>query len=297
MTFGYNGSLYGSCDACWYTEEDWIDRYDGSSNDKKPVIALEGTDALNRGSVGNAQKQRFHHALGAVRSGLIGIYYLRKGKASIQPDLFGMACNASQYEDGYYLIIDDLGVVERILQLYETKDSLESFLNSYLLEMKDRFNAYFNKQYGGDWNRFAAKRSTIIKEGYVVKYAARMRRSFTDSSQRGGHIAVGEMYLTKYLFYGKQFCYLFPRMTHGDIDYLDEHKAEDKEWHLLRTEPDVRIVTIDDIEGLNPRIKADLMSIRDEPLNGGLPNAIYSRSMKHVFNGLQTGTLRISGCR
>ena len=44
--------------------------------------------------------------------------------------------------------------------------------------------------------------STIIKKNYVIKYAGRMKRNFTDGSQRAGHIAVGEMFLTKYFFIG-----------------------------------------------------------------------------------------------
>ena len=74
LTFSYNGVNYGSCDAGWFEQKE----IDGNIVEI-PLIGLEGTDALNRGSTGNAQYQRFHHALGAVKNGYIGIYYLRKG--------------------------------------------------------------------------------------------------------------------------------------------------------------------------------------------------------------------------
>ena len=76
LTFGNKDTLYGSCDAAWYIDGvSYFDEISGRTINQKPVIALEGTDALQRGSSGNAQYQRFHHALGAVREGLIGIYY------------------------------------------------------------------------------------------------------------------------------------------------------------------------------------------------------------------------------
>jgi len=293
LTFGYAHVYYGSCDACWYVNEQWIDEYDGSVVDRKPVIAIEGTDALNRKSTGNAQYQRFHHALGAVKNGIIGIYYLRKGIYKIRPDLFGMAHFASQVEPGSYLVIDDLKIVKDILNLYESPTELQNYIDGYLNYMRSIFDAEFNKQYEGSWENFADTRSTIIKKDYVIKYAARSRRNFTDSSQRAGHIAVGEMYLTRYYFYGKKFYYLFPRMSDEDLEYLDEHKSNDKEWRILKHEPDVEIKTVDDIIGLTPSIKDALMTIKDEPVIGGPARSIYNKCVDKIVDGLKSGTLQI----
>jgi len=293
LTFGFNGVLYGSCDACWYVNDTWVDGYDGTTIDRRPVIALEGTDALNRKSSGNAQYQRFHHVLGAVKNGVIGIYYLKKGVDKIRPDLFGMAYFASKVEKGPYLVVDDLSIVKEILELYDSPTELQRYINSYLDYMFSIFDAEFKKQYQGKWERFADKRSTIIKDDYVIKYAARMKRNFTEGSQRAGHIAVGEMYLTRYYFYRKKMYYLFLKMTNDELEYLDEHKADDKEWYILRHEPNVEIKTIDDIIGLDYRIRDNLMSIKDEPLNGGEVNRIYNESSKTIFFGLKQGTLRI----
>jgi len=180
LTFGYKNILYGSCDGCWYKkDEEWIDGYDGKKYKPEPVLAIEGTDALNRGSSGDAQLQRFHHALGAVKNGLIGVYYLRKGKEEIRPDLFGMAYYASKYERGVYIVTDDLNDVKEILLCYDKKYSLNKFLDYKLKFMKSIYLDFFEKRYGGSLKKFAEKRSIILKDNYLIKYSARMERNFT----------------------------------------------------------------------------------------------------------------------
>ena len=293
LTFGYAHVYYGSCDAAWFIDAKWTDGYDGTAINEKPLIALEGTDALNRGSSGNAQTQRFHHVLGAVKDGIIGVYYLRKGSDKIRPDLFGMAYFASKVEKGKYLIIDDLVVVKNILNVYDSPAKCLKYINDYMEYMYSIFQEYFQRMYEGSWQNFADARSTIIKKDYVIKYAARSRRNFTDASQRAGHIAVGEMYLTRYYFYGKKFYYLFLRMSDEDLEYLDEHKSDDKEWRILRHEPDVEIKTVDDIIGLTPSIKDALMTIKDKPIIGGSARSIYNKCVDKIVDGLKSGTLQI----
>ena len=281
LTFSYHGVDYGSCDACW------LDKSTG-----KPVVALEGTDALNRGSSGNAQLQRFHHALGAIRCGVIGVYYLKKGEKKIRPDLFGMAYNASKSEKGTYLVMDDLKDLKKLLLSHSDPEQLNNFIESYLKKMQKIFLDEFKKVYKNSWEIFAKKRSTIIKDSYVIKYAGRMKRSFTDSSQRSGHIAVGEMYLTKYFFPDKFFYYLWPKMTLGDLDYLDIHKKTDKEWCLLRNEPNVEIKTMDHIDGLSSATKRVLCQIKDSPLKGEALR-IYNRCVEGIATGLETGSMTL----
>ena len=292
LTFGFNGVSYGSCDAAWYIDEKWVDGLNGKEIDKKPVIALEGTDALNRNSGGNALYQRFHHALGAVKNGLVGIYYLKKGLTKIQPDLYGMAYYASKVEKGKYLIIDDLEKVRALLEIYDNKAAFNDLIEKYLQEMYDIFNEKFHKFYNGDWKDFAKKRSTIIKDDYVIKYAGRGRRNFTDGSQRAGHIAVGEMFLTKYYFYDKKFYYLFPKMTKEDLELLDKSKDTDKEWFLLRNEPNVFIKTIDDVEGVDKNIKKKLLMIKDEPLKGDALRS-FNTYTEEIASKLESGEYRI----
>jgi len=292
LTFGFKDVSYGSCDAAWFVDEVWKDGLNGKEIDKKPIIALEGTDALNRNSGGNALYQRFHHALGAVKNGVVGIYYLKKGKTKIQPDLFGMAYFASKVEKGKYLIIDDLSIVKDLLDRYSNKKEFDAYIEAYLEKMHDIFINKFNDSYGGDWEKFAEKRSTIIRDGYVIKYAGRMRRNFTDGSQRAGHIAVGEMFLTKYYFYNKKFYYLFPKMTHADLAILDHSKTTDKEWFLLRNEPNVEIKTMDDLVGLSPSIKASLLSIQDTPLKGDAIR-LFNKCVESIVEGLKTEKIKL----
>lgn len=292
LTFGYSGVSYGACDAAWYIDEKWVDGLSGKEIDKKPVIALEGSDALNRNSAGNALYQRFHHALGAVKNGVLGIYYLKKGKQKIQPDLFGMAYFASKVEKGKYLVIDDLSVIKNLLVKYKDKKAFFEYVDFYLEKMHELFIKKFNVSYGGDWKKFAAKRSTILKNGYVIKYAGRMKRNFIEGSQRAGHIAVGEMFLTKYYFYDTIFYYLFPKMTHEDLVLLDQSKARDKEWFLLRNEKNVIIKTMDDIEGLDPTIKDKLIRIKDMPLKGEALK-IFHECMKDIVPKLNSNDYKL----
>ena len=292
LTFSYNGVNYGSCDAAWFEKKN----VNGTITEV-PIIGLEGTDALNRGSTGNAQYQRFHHALGAVKNGYIGIYYLRKGISCIQPDLFEMAYNATLQEKGTYLIIQDLSIVNDLLELIVKYGRNSKQVNDFLKNYTEEKHKYWyeNKfsQYRHDWEIFAQKRSTILKEESVIKYTGRMKRNFTDSSQRAGHIAVGEMYLSKYLFYGKKVYYLCPRMNNADIDYLDKHKANDKEWHLLRHEDNVYYLTRDNLDGVPQDILNNLELISDIPLKNSKEKKEYNRCIEVIKNGLKNGSIKL----
>lgn len=275
LTFGVNGMKYGSCDVAWETDSPWIDPFNGEKCSVTPAIALEATDALNRKSGGNAQYQRFHHALGAVRGGVVGIYYLRPGVAAIRPELYGMASFASKMESGTYLVTDNLDDVRTLLETQFQSPEWESAILKLAGRQQELFDDWFLDTYG-DWESFAARRSTILKPGIAIKHAGRMVRNFTESSQRAGHIAVGEMYLTKY-FFGKdrEILYFFPRMTKADFDYVDDAKSTDKEWRLLRDEPGVTLVSIDDFDGVPPEIYKGLRALKNEPLKGK-PLVVYN---------------------
>lgn len=295
LTFSYGGIDYGSCDAGWFEKK----TVNGRAVEV-PLIGLEGTDALNRGSSGDAQYQRFHHALGAVKNGCIGIYYLRKGDSKMQLDLYEMAYNATKYAGGKgaYLITQDLKVVNDILELISEYGKESVQLNEYLKDYSNRMHYIWYKEkfstYNYSWSKFADKRSTIIFDDYIIKYAGRMRRNFTDASQRAGHIAVGEMYLSKYLYYGKKVYYLCPRMSDEDVRYLDKHKNDDKEWILLRNEENVYYKTRDDIIGLPQNIARQLEVICKMPLkSGSLAKKTYDTCIKYIVAGLKDGSLRI----
>lgn len=293
LTFSYDGIDYGSCDAGWFE----VKTINGRQVEI-PLIGLEGTDALNRGSSGDAQYQRFHHALGAVKNGFIGIYYLRKGESKMQLDLLEMAYNATMHEPGggTYLIIQDLSIVNNILTLIckYGRNSLRvnNYLNDCVKKMHDLWYKEKFSKYKYNWRIFAEKRSTLLFKDCIIKYAGRMRRNFTDGSQRAGHIAVGEMYLSKYLFFGRKIYYLCPRMNQADVAYLDKHKSNDKEWTLLRGEKNVFYVTRDDLIGLPTEIMKAFESISDKPLKGEAL-AIYNFSIKQMVAGLKNGSIKL----
>ena len=81
-------------------------------------------------------------------------------------------------------------------------------------------------------------------------------------------------------------------MSREDVLELDHRKSSDKEWALLRSEPHVRIVTRDEVSGLENAFRNDLYQMRDEPLKGSAMSA-YSRIAKLIQTGLETGKYAI----
>ena len=51
-------------------------------------------------------------------------------------------------------------------------------------------------------------------------------RTLQMALQRAGHVAVGEMYLSLYLFPNKHLFYLWPKMTKDEVNYLDRTKHD-----------------------------------------------------------------------
>ncbi len=284
LTFTFMGQDYGSCDCVYVKNEGGVEI---------PVLAIEGTDCLGRGSSGNAQYQRFHHVLGAVKQGIIGIYYLREGEFKVQPDLFGMAYNISIAYGTPYLIVQDLGVIKNILELMQgSQNVFNSFIDSYQRSSHQIYLDNFFRLYQNNIEKFADKRSTIIFDDYVVKYSSRNSRNFTDGQLRGGHIAVGEMFLTKSIFVDKKFFYLWPRMTRDELLLLDLSKSNDKEWNLLRHEPGVEIKTLDDLIGLPSNLKNFFLDYRYDALKGELKKK-WNASSKQLHQLIKNGEVTV----
>jgi hypothetical protein len=279
-TFVHAGKKYGSCDAVLIY--------------KDLIIAIEMTDALNRGSSGSAQIQRFHHALGAVKKGYLGIYYLRHGKNTVQPVLYGMAVNCSKYSNGKYLITQDLKIVIRLIEEYaKSKKDYNSYLRDLISKMKEKFDLAFTKNYKDSWENFAEQRSLIIHDKYILKYVSSNYESFTVSSKRAGHITLGEFFLGRYLLEDlllnkKKYIFLLPRLTAADLKKLNEVKNEDKEWLLMNNEPNSSIKTIDDLTGLPKNLYATIQSIKTKPMtNGTLARKKYNKCMNKIVKWLK----------
>lgn len=269
LTFGLDGVAYGSCDCAFVRRETWADPFNKTMYDYTPIMAIEATAARSSGSSGNAQMQRFHHALGAVRNGALGVYYLRPGNLAIRPELFLMASKATELEAGTYLVTESLNSLAKILEnTYGSRQWTEA-VTKVVDDQKRKAESWFSSTYG-TLAAFAKRRSTILTDEYVLKHAGRMSRNFTDSSQRAGHIAVGEMYLTKYLFaeLERPMYYLFPRMTEADFSELDIKKAVDKEWHLLRNESGIKLISLDSLSGVPANLANGFRRLKDTPLKG-----------------------------
>ena len=294
LCFGRRDLLYGSCDGAWYTEESWTDPLTGENSNLRPVIVVEGTLALESGSSGNAQYQRFSHVLGAIRSGIIGVYYLQKGKDPIRPDLFKAALNASVKHGKPYLVIDELtelqGLVEAIANHGEDSPRTSEVIQDIYQKMLAYWQNAFEHMYKGDIKEYYARRSIIqTTTGEYIKYAGRNYLNFTKPKQRAGHIALGEFYMAKY-FLDCPFYYFLPRLTPDEIGELDQRDA--KEWKLMQADDLGKIVTIENFTGVGRKWKRDLRSDKDEPLKGP-PMSRYNQLMRTFRENVQQGKIHL----
>ncbi len=294
LCFGKHDLMYGSCDGIWYADESWTDPLTGEAAQQRPVIAVEGTLALERGSSGNAQYQRFFHALGAVVSGVIGVYYLREGTVPIRPDLPQAAINATKRHKVPYLVVSHLSdvreLVETVARYGEKSQQATAVINRIINEMKSYWESGFERNHKGDIQNYYDNRSIVIAgDGSYIKYAGRNYRNFTEGSQRAGHIALGEFYLAKY-FLNQKFYYFLPRLTPKEIIKLDERNA--KEWKLMRVDDLGKIVTAEDFTNLPPGWTKEVRAFKDTPLKGG--DYSHFHSLMRVFvSGVREGKIRL----
>jgi hypothetical protein len=294
LCFGRHDLMYGSCDGIWYVDEPWTDPLTGESVSQRPVIAVERTLALERGSSGDAQYQRFFHALGAIISGVIGVYYLREGTVPIRPDLPLAAINAAKRHGVPYLVVSHLSdvreLVETVARYAEKSRQVSAVIDRIISEMKAYWESGFERSYKGDIQNYYKNRSIVAAgDGSYIKYAGRNYRNFTESSQRAGHIALGEFYLAKY-FLNQKFYYFLPRLTPEEIMRLDEHDA--KEWKLMRVDDLGKIVTAEDYTNLPSGWTKEVRAFKDSPLKGQDYSHFHSL-MKVFVSKVRDGKIRL----
>lgn len=267
LSFGFGNVIYGSCDGAWYAEHEWIDPLSKRKSDFTPVLAVEGTLALERGSSGNAQYQRFFHALGAVLSGVVGVYYLRAGTDLMRYDLPMAALNASELHGTDYLIVDELESVKEIVRAIATgdKEKYRVVATKIKKRMEEQFNSVFQRRFGGDIEAYFKSRSIVRLKDRNIKYLAGNYRNFTESSQRGGHIVLGEFLLAKYML-KEPFYFLLPRLLPSEVTKLDASKK--KEWLVMRNDNMGKLVTLDDMDGVDNELRRGILELRNQPLGG-----------------------------
>lgn len=289
LTFGIKGTPYGSCDAAIVSEGSWVDPLTGKTCAEIPILVFELTDGLNRRQSGNGQYQRFHHALGALRAGIPSVYFLRPGASKVQETLYGMAHFATVSEPSTYLVSDDVESISELIESWDGTNLAESVMKELARAQFARWAKYFEDSYESSLEKFARKRSTVLNPTFAVKHAGRNYRNFTDGSQRAGHIAVGEMYVSKYIVGNdRHVFYLFPRMTRAEFDSLDLSKGTDKEWRLLRNESGVTLLAIDSLDFVPNSLIQVFDSVKNEPLKGEAL-AAYSAASKELNSLLWAG--------
>jgi hypothetical protein len=283
LCFGKRDWMYGSCDGAWYVDEPFKDPLTEESTSQKPIVAVEGTLALERGSSGDAQYQRFFHALGAVMSGVIGVYYLRSGKHPMRPDLPQAAIHAMEKHGCPYLVVNNLSdiqhLVESIAMYGQDSSEVKLVIKQITTRMRQYWETAFERQYKSDIQKYYQSRSIILTpQNQYIKYAGRNLRNFTESSQRAGHIALGEFYLAKY-FIAQKFYYFLTRLSKEEVQQLDARNA--KEWKLMRSDDLGKIITIEDFDGVPQEIKEGLEYLKNTPLKG--PSMKLHRELMKLF--------------
>jgi len=312
LSFGINGLVYGSCDFAWYADEQWTDPYSGLRCDKKPYLVIEGTDCLNTRSWGNAQIQRFHHALGPFLCGINAVYFLNPGTHSMRPYLPAAAYYASMNQRqrgnrGSYLVTDDINDIRDLVVTMATSgiesSEFEGKVDGILQKMIEYFNRTFRKPtFHSDWEEYLKTRAiTKTPQGFWVKDLGPRKRSMTDSSVRYGHIVLGEALTTEYLLMGSGmfdpetqiFYYLFPLMERSDVRDLDSILVSDKEWRLMRRAGHPwKIITLDDLEGVDQSIRRQIDE-RFKIANLNTCKREWAAVKNSIREGLRSGMITI----
>ncbi len=284
LTFTYLGKDCGSNDFAWYREEKWVDPESKQTCNYKPIIVIEGTHCLNTGSYGTAQLQRFHHAYGPFRNGIISIYYLKEGKHEIRHDLLAAAYYANITYDYLnrktcYIVTDKLSHIETLVHLVgdygEKSDEVWRYIQHLVEGMKVQFHKYYDRHEYKNFEEYLNERC-VFKEtnGNWIKYLGPKIESFLDSSIRYGHIVLGEAFVANYMLRGskllspdKTLDYFFPLIDKKGLEKLTTTLKHDKEFLILSGNQDWRILTIDDVEFDDKSLKDKILPFRKKNLN------------------------------
>lgn len=301
---GLRFGIYGANDGAWYLDEPWKDPITGEICDKKPVIVVEGSYGPERGNIGSAQYARFHHALGAVIRGLIGVYFIPKHslyyrnnvehKASWRLDLVNGCLGASQlHAPGEYLIIDAYNpdLLMELVKAFgsEDREKQQKIVASIKSELKSYADKMCLETYGST-DPYAAFRDPRRNYAYNLERIGKILKhnvkAFTDARYRNGHIIVGEALILRY-WAKKEVDLILPRFTAENCKMLD--KREQKEWNLLRSRDDIRVINFDDLLFEDNSLRQELIDIRDAlPLKGRTlikMNTIVQEMKKQFING------------
>jgi len=314
LSFGINGLVYGSCDFAWFANENWHENYSNIHCKEKPYLVVEATDCLNTRSWGSAQIQRFHHALGPFLCDIDSIYYLNKGPTAerLRPYLcaaayFATFTSRNSGNKASYLVITEIDDIKKLVKLLSQTGKNSPEFKKQVEIILEKMIAYFNKTflskpYYGNWEKYLESRNIFRQKNREwVKIIGARERSFSDGSQRYGHIVLGEAITSKYLLAASGcfdvnkdvFSYLMPLINSNEISTLDQTKKTDKEWQLLRKSDKCwKIVGFDKLVGVDSAIKNSINQYRTVNLNKVKTG--WNQVKNELENKLKVGSITIT---
>lgn len=306
LTFGPDSCFFGSNDGGWFLKKPYYIE-NKKISDFTPVLIVEGSYGTETGNTGSAQYARFSHALGAVRDGFIGVYFIpfesvyrksdgKETTAYVRYDMLYAALNASEIEKGEYLFMDayDTDFMEKFLKVLDNGDKKQ--IENFILEIKQKMKTFADKHSCMEERKNLYNNSRVGKllMFNVVAFSAfnfRTNKKYKSGRFRNGHTIIGDALVNRYL-YNKPFDLILARFTHDDCKRLDSF--DKKEWALLRTFEDIRIITLEDLEFRDKDLEKELYNFIDElPL---LKESLIKKNIlsKKIYSGFNDGSITIN---
>jgi len=306
LTFGPEACLYGSNDAGWFLKKPYLINNKVVS-DFTPVLVVEGSYGTETGNTGSAQYARFSHALGACVDGFIGVYFIpfestyRKADGSettayLRYDMIYAALNASEAEDGEYLFIDayDTNLMGEFLKILDegNKKKIEEIIRRIKQIMKDFADGHSPKaERVYLYNKERVGKLLMFNVVSFSAYNFRTKEKYKAGRFRNGHTIVGDALINLY-WHKKPFDLVLARFTHEDCRNLDALKQ--KEWLLLRTHENIRVITLDDLEFKDEKLKERLYDFIDVLPLLGKPLIMKNKLAKEILNGFLDKSIKIN---
>lgn len=312
LTFYYNDITYGSNDFAIYTEENWTTPTNSVCNEK-PFIVIEATDALNRGSSGDAQVQRLHHLYPTVRQGIPSIYYLEPGKHDLYGQMIGSAYFFSRYyqklnnnNNSVLLITKNISHIQELIDNFNNSDGLNAVIEKILNLMLKYFTNYFRNKYKSSWNIFFEKthfNRTKDNDYFFISairppYPETNKPPWSDSHHRAASLPLMGRFLVMgcntYDVNKSRFYFILPLFRLEALIEMNRTKINDKEWKIFSgVYHGWDIVTLDEIDGLDNSDYNISRDIWGHNLNKNPYRRMWGDFIEKITRGLKNGTLAI----
>ena len=291
----------GSNDAAWETQ------------DGIPLVVVEGTFCTERGSVGDAQLNRFSHTLGVVLNGYVGVMlipfkgqsFIKKGSkrdilvknvnyqnGHLNKQLVYGALELIKHDRGEYYCVDPYNeddlkdlVVQRVLKHYKKENEYEKVCKRIVTQMEDRLGSYI---FGGGSRQVLDQ--LYDAGGQVISNNARMftqnLAALTTSGKRDDHGLWGKV-LIQYLTTDEDIFTIYLRL--GENDLITIRARNKKELKFLFGTPRIKVKCFDDLNFIDPTLQSDLENIR----NSNLLHSSEKELIKKIQKAFNAGEIRV----